>query len=199
MSRGRGQPSNPQVVSQTSVKPTMRMLIAIAEVSIFSRRVFGGQPTIFIAQRMYRALVLTVTLFTLACKGNSSSASGAPSRDSAASIAAAASAGELESSASSTPETANQSAPGTETPTPPAGTQTSPPSAQPGGGTSGAPIMGPGKPNLTGRIPVLEYHVIGGDQDALYTRTAAHYLTDLEEAYQLGYRPINISQMLDKN
>jgi len=41
--------------------------------------------------------------------------------------------------------------------------------------------------------------VIGGEKDALYTRTAAHYLADLEEAYKLGYRPINIAQLLDKN
>ncbi len=145
---------------------------------------------------MYRALVLTVTLFTLACKGNSSSASGAPSGDSAASNAAAVNAGELESTASSTPARGNQSAPAFSTP---AGSAGSPPVAQPGGGTSGAPLMGPGKANLTGRIPVLEYHVIGGDKDELYTRTAAHYLSDLEEAYKLGYRPVNLSQVLDRN
>jgi hypothetical protein len=53
--------------------------------------------------------------------------------------------------------------------------------------------------NPLGRIPVLEYHVIGGDKNALYTRTAASYRNDLEEAYRLGYRPITISQMLDKD
>jgi hypothetical protein len=54
-------------------------------------------------------------------------------------------------------------------------------------------------PNLQGRIPVLEYHVIGGDKNTLYTRTAASYRADLEEAYRLGYRPITVAQMLDKN
>ena len=54
-------------------------------------------------------------------------------------------------------------------------------------------------PNPQGRIPVLEYHVIGGDKNTLYTRTAASYQADLEEAYKLGYRPITIAQMLDKN
>jgi hypothetical protein len=58
---------------------------------------------------------------------------------------------------------------------------------------------GDAAPNLQGRIPVLEYHVIGGDKNSLYTRTAASYRADLEEAYKLGYRPITISQMLDKN
>jgi hypothetical protein len=54
-------------------------------------------------------------------------------------------------------------------------------------------------PNPQGRIPVLEYHVIGGDKNSLYTRTAASYRSDLETAYKLGYRPITISQMLDKD
>ena len=56
-----------------------------------------------------------------------------------------------------------------------------------------------GAPNLQGRIPVLEYHVIGGDKNTLYTRTAASYKSDLEQAYTLGYRPITIAQMLDKD
>ena len=46
---------------------------------------------------------------------------------------------------------------------------------------------------------MLEYHVIGGDKNTLYTRTAASYRADLEEAYKLGYRPITIAQMLDKD
>jgi hypothetical protein len=54
-------------------------------------------------------------------------------------------------------------------------------------------------PNPTGRIPVLEYHVIGGEKNSLYTRTVASYRADLEEAYRLGYRPITIAQMLDKD
>ena len=54
-------------------------------------------------------------------------------------------------------------------------------------------------PNPQGRIPVLEYHVIGGDKNTLYTRTVASYKADLDEAYRLGYRPITIRQMLDKD
>ena len=52
--------------------------------------------------------------------------------------------------------------------------------------------------NRMGRIPVLEYHLIG-DHDALYSRTREHFRADLEDAYRLGYRPITISQLLDKN
>ena len=63
---------------------------------------------------------------------------------------------------------------------------------------NGAPA-GPMPANALGRIPVLEYHVIGGDKNTLYTRTAESYRADLEEAYRLGYRPITIAQMLDKD
>jgi hypothetical protein len=64
---------------------------------------------------------------------------------------------------------------------------------------TGSPAGGARPANTLGRIPVLEYHVIGGDKNALYTRTAASYRNDLEEAYRLGYRPITIAQMLDKD
>jgi len=53
--------------------------------------------------------------------------------------------------------------------------------------------------NATGKIPVLEYHVIGGEKNSLYTRTVASFRADLEDVYRRGYRPITIAQMLDKN
>ena len=53
--------------------------------------------------------------------------------------------------------------------------------------------------NHTGRIPLLEYHVIGGEKNALYTRTVASFKADLEDVYKRGYRPITVAQMLDKN
>jgi hypothetical protein len=68
------------------------------------------------------------------------------------------------------------------------------------GAASPPATAGGGLPaNSQGRIPVLEYHVIGGDKNALYSRTAASYRADLDEAYRLGYRPITIAQMLDKD
>jgi peptidoglycan/xylan/chitin deacetylase (PgdA/CDA1 family) len=66
-------------------------------------------------------------------------------------------------------------------------------------GAIGDTMAGKLPPNHTGRIPVLEYHVIGGDKNALYTRTAASFKADLEDVYRRGYRPITIAQMLDKN
>ena len=53
--------------------------------------------------------------------------------------------------------------------------------------------------NLQGRIPVLEYHIIGSEKNTLYTRTAESFRSDMEAAYQHGFRPITIAQMLDKN
>ncbi len=52
--------------------------------------------------------------------------------------------------------------------------------------------------NRLGRIPVLEYHLIS-DHDALYSRTRDHFRADLEDAYRRGYRPVNLSQVLDRN
>ena len=53
--------------------------------------------------------------------------------------------------------------------------------------------------NRLGRIPILEYHVIGGTKNALYTRTPESFRKDLEDVYARGFRPITVSQMLDKD
>lgn len=52
-------------------------------------------------------------------------------------------------------------------------------------------------PNELGRIPVVEYHLIS-DHDALYSREREHFKKDLEFIYQKGYRPVTISQLLDR-
>ena len=52
-------------------------------------------------------------------------------------------------------------------------------------------------PNELGRIPVAEYHLIS-DHDALYSRERNHFRRDLEEIYARGYRPVTISQILDR-
>jgi hypothetical protein len=65
--------------------------------------------------------------------------------------------------------------------------------------SAGDTVRGKLPANHMGRIPVLEYHVIGGEKNALYTRTVASFRADLEDVYKRGYRPITIAQMLDKN
>ncbi|HEY2376541.1 MAG TPA: polysaccharide deacetylase family protein [Gemmatimonadaceae bacterium] len=54
-------------------------------------------------------------------------------------------------------------------------------------------------PNHLGRIPILEYHVIRGPKNTEYTRTPESFRKDLEDVYARGYRPITVSQMLDKD
>ena len=73
--------------------------------------------------------------------------------------------------------------------------------------TSGTPassagdIAAPGRlsANHMGRIPILEYHLITGTKNAEYTRTPESFRKDLEDVYARGYRPVTVSQMLDKD
>jgi Polysaccharide deacetylase len=60
-------------------------------------------------------------------------------------------------------------------------------------------VRGKLPPNHMGKIPILEYHVVGSPKNSLYTRTAESFKADLEDVYNRGYRPITIAQMLDKN
>ena len=51
-------------------------------------------------------------------------------------------------------------------------------------------------PNEVGRIPVLEYHLIG-DPDGRWQRSPASFRRDLEILYERGYRPVSVSEMVD--
>ena len=52
-------------------------------------------------------------------------------------------------------------------------------------------------PNELGRIPVVEYHLID-TADGRYARERKRFARDLELIYQRGYRPVSISQLLDR-
>ena len=52
-------------------------------------------------------------------------------------------------------------------------------------------------PNELGRIPVFEYHLIV-DKNGVYERTQDGLRRDLEMMYARGYRPISISELVDK-
>ncbi|MGI9042703.1 MAG: polysaccharide deacetylase family protein [Gemmatimonadaceae bacterium] len=52
-------------------------------------------------------------------------------------------------------------------------------------------------PNELGRIPVVEYHLID-TADGRYARERGRFARDLELIYKRGYRPISISQLLDR-
>jgi peptidoglycan/xylan/chitin deacetylase (PgdA/CDA1 family) len=51
--------------------------------------------------------------------------------------------------------------------------------------------------NDQGRIPILEYHLIG-DKDGRWERSSDRFRKDLEVLYARGYRPITVAQLIDK-
>ena len=53
-------------------------------------------------------------------------------------------------------------------------------------------------PNEYGRIPVLEYHLIVPQETNEFTRTPERLRRDLEELHRRGYRPVNMTDVLDK-
>jgi len=55
----------------------------------------------------------------------------------------------------------------------------------------------PRTPNELGRIPVLEYHLLGGEELRWKVDTA-HFRRTLQLLYDRGYRPINITDLLDR-
>ena len=52
-------------------------------------------------------------------------------------------------------------------------------------------------PNEHGRIPVLEYHLVT-DKDSRWGRSREGFKRDLQLLYSRGYRPISVSQLVDK-
>jgi len=52
-------------------------------------------------------------------------------------------------------------------------------------------------PNEMGRIPILEYHLLG-DSDSRWHVERNHFRRDLERLYAAGYRPVSVSEMIDK-
>jgi len=52
-------------------------------------------------------------------------------------------------------------------------------------------------PNELGRIPILEYHLVG-DSAARWMRERGRFRKDLELLYERGYRPISVAELVDK-
>lgn len=50
--------------------------------------------------------------------------------------------------------------------------------------------------NELGRIPILEYHLLG-EEEGRWTRSYARFRKDLELLYARGYRPITVAQLID--
>ena len=50
-----------------------------------------------------------------------------------------------------------------------------------------------------GRIPILEYHVIGDSASGMFTITRELFRKNLEMLYERGYRPITVAQLIDRD
>jgi len=139
---------------------------------------------------MYRSVLVSIIVFAAACKGgtnsasaanNNSAASGTPSGNTAAAGASAANGAASGTGAGPTSDT------GTSAAGPISTTETA-------ASGSGNPNR---VPNEMGRIMVLEYHLIT-DHNADYARERGQFRKDLELLYSRGYRPVNMSDVLDK-
>ncbi|MBX6331704.1 MAG: polysaccharide deacetylase family protein [Gemmatimonadaceae bacterium] len=52
-------------------------------------------------------------------------------------------------------------------------------------------------PNELGRIPILEYHLIG-DKESRWMVERGHFRRQLELLYERGYRPITVAELIDR-
>src|SRR5512132_1230734 len=53
--------------------------------------------------------------------------------------------------------------------------------------------------NRLGRIPVLEYHVVGDSTRGEFIISRDKFQHDLQLLYDRGYRPITVAQLVDKD
>jgi hypothetical protein len=147
---------------------------------------------------MPRLLVVSVIFLALACKGEpkSASAASAPPRTSDQSAQTAANqpsntASDLAGPTSTTQAPSASYTLNTGGTSGAAGGSAAPNSALPG-------TPNPNRvPNEMGRIMVLEYHLIT-DHNGDYARERGQFRKDLELLYDRGYRPVNMSDVLDK-
>ena len=151
---------------------------------------------------MYRSVLLSFVIVATGCKVGANSASAANSNSTrTTSVAAAYGTGTLTSDTSGATTgpipTTQAAAPGS------AGITGGGESVSNTSGSSAA--TGPASmqsnsnrvPNEMGRIMVLEYHLIT-DHNGDYARERGQFRKDLELLYSRGYRPVNMSDVLDK-
>jgi peptidoglycan/xylan/chitin deacetylase (PgdA/CDA1 family) len=53
--------------------------------------------------------------------------------------------------------------------------------------------------NRNGRIPILEYHVVGDSTQGMFVISRDRFQKDLELLYSRGYRPITVAQLVAKD
>jgi hypothetical protein len=151
---------------------------------------------------MYRSVLLSFVIVATACKVGANSASAANSNATqTTSVAVAYGTGTLTSDTSGATTgpipTTQAAAPGSAANTADMGSV----SNTSGSLTATAPASKQSNPNRVpnemGRIMVLEYHLIT-DHNGDYARERGQFRKDLELLYSRGYRPVNMSDVLDK-
>ena len=153
---------------------------------------------------MYRYILVLILLVATGCKGGTSSASAASSNNAASSTSLSApnQGAQTAGSANQPSNTAGDLAgPTSTTHGDGAGATGGGTSAENAGGAASTQPQGTPNPNRVpnemGRIMVLEYHLIT-DHNGDYARERGQYRKDLELLYNRGYRPVNMSDVLDK-
>jgi len=71
--------------------------------------------------------------------------------------------------------------------------------AAPASGAAAGQAAATGKGSRLGRIPVLEYHVVGDSTRGQFIISREKFQHDLQLLYDRGYRPITVAQLLDKD
>jgi hypothetical protein len=162
---------------------------------------------------MYRSVLVSVIFFAAACSGGTNAASAAKSNSAGSDTPLQTSdtkdavAGPISTTKTSAPGSAAHTAAGAPAPTGPAAQARVSNSTIPGTSVqarqatvSNTTIAKPNPnrdPNEMGRIMVLEYHLIT-DRNSAYARERGQFRKDLELLYNRGYRPVNMSDVLDK-
>jgi hypothetical protein len=144
---------------------------------------------------MYRSVLLSFVIVATACKVGANSASAANTTNATGTVAGtpaqSANTSDTSGAAAGPISTTETAAPGSAANTARVNTATGSTATQ-----SGAPNQNR-VPNEMGRIMVLEYHLIT-DHNGDYARERGQFRKDLELLYSRGYRPVNMSDVLDK-
>jgi hypothetical protein len=148
---------------------------------------------------MYRSALVSIIVFAAACKGGSNAASAAKSNSAVSDTPVAAQTSDTGAAVAGPVSTTETPAPGSAAKSAGGAPAPAGPAVQIGGSSgtlSGTP--NPNRvPNEMGKIMVLEYHLIA-DKNSAYSRERGQFRKDLELLYARGYRPVNMSDVLDK-
>src|ERR1700680_648382 len=145
---------------------------------------------------MYRSVLLSFVVAATACKVGANSASAANTSNAASISVANAPAQSANTSDTSGAVTGPIST--TESASPGSAANTAGLNAPTGSTAGQSGTANPNRvPNEMGRIMVLEYHLIT-DHNGDYAAERGQFRKDLELLYNRGYRPVNMSDVLDK-